>query len=532
MSTSRNGRRGAPVLAALLLAVAASPTLAPPARTAELTIGLMAAPTSLDPHFEGSTPNINALAHLFDCLVEEHGPGDLRPGLAVSWRAVDDFTWEFRLREGVRFHDGTPFTAEDVIFTLGRVGRVPNSPNPLTPFTRAIAAAEKVDAHTVRITTTGSYPFLPRDLAYVRILSARLHGAASTADFNAGRAAIGTGPYRLSGFTPKDRLVLERNPAWMGEAQPWDRVTLREIPANAARLAALLAGEVDVIERVGVADLPALRRDARVTLASVPGGEVLFLFPDSGRDATPFARDAAGNPMPRNPLKDVRVRRAISLAIDREALVERVLLGAAVPASQLNAPGAEGRAEDLPPLAFDLAAARRLLAEAGHPHGFALTLHGTRGLYPNDAQLMQAIGQMLARAGIRTEVDAMPQPVFVRRANAYEFSLYMLAYNSTTAASTLRGLLMTRDPPRGFGTVNRMRYSNLHLDSLMQLALQEMDPVRRSALLAQAQRTAVNDLAAIPLLVNVHTWASRTGKAHFTPSPLGRTRAMAARPAT
>ncbi|MCC7426985.1 MAG: ABC transporter substrate-binding protein [Alphaproteobacteria bacterium] len=507
-------------------------SLAQPAPAADLAIGLLAAPTSLDPHFEGSTPNINALAHLYDCLVEEAGPGDLRPGLALSWRAVDATTWEFVLRPGVRFHDGTPLAAEDIAFSLQRVRTVPNSPNPLTPFVRAISSVEVAGPDRIRVRTAAPYPFLPRDMAYVRILSRRLHEAASTSDFNVGRAAIGTGPYQLEGFTPRDRLALVRNPDWFGAAQPWDRVLLREIPANAARLAALLAGEIDLIERVGPSDLPRLRANPQIRLASVPGGEVLFLFPDSARDATPFVRDSAGQPLGRNPLRDLRVRRAISLALDRPTLAERVLQGAAVPASQLNAPGSEGRDETLPELGSDPAEARRLLAEAGYPDGFSITLHGTRGLYPNDAQLLQAIAQLLSRVGIRTEVDAMPQPVFVRRANEFEFSLYMLAYNSTTAASTLRGLLMTRDPPRGFGTVNRMRYSNPELDRLMLAALGEMDDASRARLLGLAQRAAVSDLAAIPLVATVHSWASRAGKAVFEPSPLGRTRAMAARPAS
>lgn len=508
-----------------------SPSAGAQPRPAELTVGLLAAPTSLDPHFEGSTPNINALAHLYDALVEEFGPGDLRPGLALSWRALDETRWEFRLRPGVRFHDGTPLGADDIAFSLARTREVPNSPNPLTPFTRAIAAQEvTADGQAIVITTRGAYPFLPRDMAYVRILSRRLHQGAATADFNAGRAAIGTGPYRLLGFTPRDELRLARNPDWFGAAQPWERVRLREIPSSGTRLAALLAGEVDLIERVGAADLEGLRRDPRIALASTPGGEVLFLFPDSARATTPFLRGPDGAPLPENPLRDLRVRQAISLAVDRQALAERVLFGAAVPVNQLNAPGSEGRAEDLPPLAHDPAEARRLLTAAGLPEGTTLVLHGTRGLYPSDAQLLQAVAQMLTRIGLRTEVEAMPQPVFVRRANAHEFSLYLLGYNSTTAASTLRGLLMTRDPPAGFGTVNRMRYSNPALDAAMRRALSEMDDARRAAALAEAQRIAVQDLAAIPLIANLHTWASRADRARFTASPLGRTRAMAARP--
>jgi peptide/nickel transport system substrate-binding protein len=523
-------RLGSCVLVAVALLAATLPGRAQQQAPA-LVIGIQQAPSSLDPHHEGSTPNINALAHLYDCLVEEEAPGVLRPGLALSWRVVGPEAWEFVLREGVRFHDGTPFVAEDVAFTVERVRGMSATPNPLTPFVRSIRAVEIVEPGRVRITTDGPNPFLPRDLAYVRMLSRRIHAAAEPRDFAEGRAAIGTGPYRLIRSEPQRGLELARNEAWFGASQPWSRVTLREIGSPAARAAALVSGDIDVMERVAVADLGWIRGDARLALSTTASGEMLFLFPDSTRDATPFVTDKAGNTLAANPFRDLRVRRALSLAIDRAALAARVMDGAALPAEQLNAPGSEGRAADLPPLAHDPAAARRLLAEAGFPDGFGVTLHGPRGLYTNDAALLQALGQSLARVGMAARVEALPPQVFTTRANAFEFSLYMFGYNSATAASTIRGLLMTRDPPRGFGTVNRMRYSNATLDGLMQRALVELDPAARGDLLAAAQREAVGDMAVVPLLYSVHAWASRADKVRFQANPLGRTRAMFAAPA-
>ena len=510
----------------LCLTLGAGPSPARP-----LAIGIQQAPSSLDPHHEGSTPNINALAHLYDCLVEEEAPGVLRPGLALSWRVAGPEAWDFELREGVRFHDGTPFVADDVAFTVERVRAMSATPNPLTPFVRSIRAIEILAPNRIRVVTDGPNPFLPRDLAYVRILSRRIHAAALPADFASGRAAIGTGPYRFARNEPQRGLEVERNEAWFGPAQPWTRVTLREIGSPAARAAALVSGEIDAMERVAVADLAWIRADARLALSTTASGEMLFLFPDSTRDDTPFVADRAGNRLDRNPWRDLRVRRALSLAIDRAGLAARVMDGAAIPAEQLNSPGSEGRAEDLPPLAHDPAAARRLLAEAGWPEGFATTLHGPRGLYTNDAALLQALGQALARVGIAARVEALPPQVFTTRANAFEFSLYLFGYNSATAASTIRGLLMTRDPPRGFGTVNRMRYANPVLDEVMRRALVELDPVRRGDLLAAAQREAVGDMAVVPLLYSVHAWATRADRVRFRANPLGRTRAMFAEPA-
>ncbi|MBL8698403.1 MAG: ABC transporter substrate-binding protein [Alphaproteobacteria bacterium] len=497
-----------------------------PAFAQSLSIAVQQGPTTLDPHYEGSTPNINALAHLYDCLVEEEAPGRLMPGLATGWRAIDDTRWAFTLREGVRFHDGTPFTAEDVVFSVERIRRLAGAPNPFTPFVRSIVGIDVVDPQTIHIRTEAPNPFLPRDLAYVRIVSRKLHAEAETKDFTEGRAAIGTGPYRLLRFTPQGGLELARNDAWFGTRQSWEGVTLKEIPSSAARAAALVSGEVDVIERVAVADLAWMRKDARVALATTASGEALFLFPDSTREASPFVTDKSGQPLAANPFRDVRVRRALSLAIDRPALVERVMDGAAVPANQVNSPGSEGRAADLPPLALDLDLARRLMAEAGWAEGFGVTLHGTRGLYTNDAALLQALAQAFARIGIAAKVEALPQPVFITRANAFEFSLFMAAYNSTTAASTIRGLLMTRDPPRGFGTVNRMRYANPALDEIMKRALTTLDGTARGELLAAAQREVIRDMAVVPLLYSVHNWATRTGRARFQANALGRTRAM------
>ena len=195
-------RLGSCVLVAVALLAATLPGRAQQQAPA-LVIGIQQAPSSLDPHHEGSTPNINALAHLYDCLVEEEAPGVLRPGLALSWRVVGPEAWEFVLREGVRFHDGTPFVAEDVAFTVERVRGMSATPNPLTPFVRSIRAVEIVEPGRVRITTDGPNPFLPRDLAYVRMLSRRIHAAAEPRVFAEGRADIGTGPYRLIRSEPQ-----------------------------------------------------------------------------------------------------------------------------------------------------------------------------------------------------------------------------------------------------------------------------------------------------------------------------------------
>jgi peptide/nickel transport system substrate-binding protein len=235
------GFRRAVLAAAATLCFATAPALAQ--RT--LTIGASSAPTGMDPHFHSSNMNNAQLRQIFDLLIDLDSAGRFQPRLAESWRAIDDRTWEFRLREGVRFHDGTPFTAEDVAFSYARVPTVPNSPGPFTPAVRLISRVEVVDPRTIRFHTREPHPFLEHDVAAVFILSRTVHATATLADFNAGRAMIGTGGYRFVSYAIGERLEIARNPDTWGPPQPWERVVTRVIPNAGARSASLLSGDVD-----------------------------------------------------------------------------------------------------------------------------------------------------------------------------------------------------------------------------------------------------------------------------------------------
>lgn len=496
----------------------------------ELRLGVSAAPSSLDPHFHNLLANNMTLQHVFEPLTWEDTDGRMTPKLAASWRSVDDTTWEFTLRPDARFHDGTPFTAEDVAFTLRRVPTVPNSPGLFSTFTRPITGIEQMDAHTVRLRTASPYPFLPRDLGNIMMLSARLHAEATASDFASGRAVIGTGPYRFRNYTAGEVLGLVANPAYREGAPPWSSVTVRAIAQDGARVAALLAGDVMLIDRVPGGDLPMLRNDPRIKLASVASANIVYLFPDGNRPDAPFVTDHAGQRLPANPLADVRVRRALALSIDREAMATRLLDGQATPALQLLAPGVEGRGEDPPTLGHDPAGARKLLAEAGYPDGFALTIHGPSGFIPDDAKMLQAVGQYFTRIGIRTRVEVQPRNVFFPRATAREYAVFLGSWTGTLGANTLRALVTTYTPDRGWGAFNRQRYSNAALDALMDRALTTMDDAARNRLIADAERVVLHDMAVIPLVFTKSTWAMRAGQVEYTPSPLARTQAMLARP--
>ena len=503
-------------LLSLASAGAASSLLAAPrlARAQEtLTIALGGAVSSIDPHFTNVVANLMVGAHIFDSLTRFDAEQNLRPALAESWRALDERTWEFKLRAGVSFCDGSPFGAEDVVATIHRVAWVPNSPSRFTPNTASIVESQIVDPLTIRFVTRAPTPLLPADLSVVQIVSRHCREA-PTVEFNAGRAAVGTGPYRLESFTPGERVELVRNDRYWGPAEPWARVSLRLITNASARVAALLSGAVEVIDAVPTTQIARLREDSRVQVSSVTSSRLIALLFDHHREATPFAFDkATGQPLARNPLRDLKVRRALTHAINRQALCERVMEGEATPAGQVLPDGFFGTIPGLGAPRFDPDAARALLAEAGYPNGFRLTLHGPNDRYVNDSQVMQAVAQMWTRVGVETRVEAITFPVFVTQMSRHEFSAWLVGWAPATGETSnpLRALVHSFEPDRGLGAINRGRYSNAPLDALIREASATIDDERRRALLQQAGRIVAEDVPVMPLYFERSSWAVRRG---------------------
>ena len=482
------------------------------AHAADLTIGLATDVTSLDPHYHNLTPNNNVAQHVYGQLVQRDEKEQLEPGLATQWKTVAPTTWEFTLRKGVKFHDGSDFTAADVVASMNRIPKVPNSPSPFTAYTKQITRIEVVDPHTVRFHTATPYPLMPSDLTQVTIIAKAAEGA-STDDFNSGKAANGTGPYKLVRFAKGDRVELARYDGWWGGKTSWERVTMRLLPQNAARVAALLAGDVTVIEAVPTADIAQLKQDKRLGLFRQVADRLIYIHLDSNRDASPFVTDKDGRPLERNPLKDARVRKALSKAIDRKAIVQRVMEGEAVPSGQLVPDFLFGASTNLKVESFDPEGAKKLLAEAGWPNGFGVTLHSPNDRYVNDSKIAQAVAQMWTRAGIPTKVTAMPSATYFPQATALNFSTMLLGWSTGTgeASSSLKALLMTFNKDKGFGGTNRGRYSNTKVDALTEDALQTVDDVKRAAYLQRATEIVVNDTGIIPVHFQVSTWAARDG---------------------
>ncbi|MBO1075674.1 ABC transporter substrate-binding protein [Roseomonas marmotae] len=478
-----------------------------------LRIGLAALNTTLDPHFQSSAPNNAVASHIFDALVTNDARSASRPGLAESWRLLDDTRWEFHLRR-TAFTDGREFSAEDAIVSLQRANDLPSTA-PLRIYTRGIRNMVATGPRRLLIETREPDPLLLNALSRIRIISAG-HRDAPTTEFNNGNAAIGTGALVLEEYEPGSHLRLSRNDGWWGGRLPWEAVELRLIADADARLAALLSGELDIIEAVPPGGAARVKAGSGFHLVRGISSRFVYLAMDQKRDVSPFITDHDGQPLARNPLKDRRVRQALSMAIDRKALVEQVMEGDAVIASQFLPPGGAGIAEGLSPVPFDPARAQALLAEAGYPEGFRLTLHGPGDRYVNATGLMQAVARMLTRVGIQAQAETMPWATYSQRNAGAGFSMSLAAWSVNTGetSSPLRALLATHDRKAGMGASNAGRYSNPELDALLRQALRNMEDGARNTLLARACEIAFTDHALLPLHHEVSAWAARRGAAY------------------
>jgi len=397
-------------LAAAVLSTTGLTGLALPGAAQTLTVGTRAGPESVDPHFTASGTHAEALKHVFDTLVWSGDKLQLEPRLAESWKPLDDTTWEFKLRKGVKFHDGSDFTAEDVKFSIERIPTV-SGPNPTTIYVRRVKETKIVDPYTIHIVTDGPAPTLPNDFIRLFIVSSKsaagLTKETANEAFNSGKAAVGTGPYKYVSWTPKDSFVVERFDGYWGDKQPWQRVVRKEIPNDAGRVAQLRAGQVDMIVRTPAADVPTLERDP--ALKVVKGDTVyVFYMEFDMRDTPPQISSKDGSPLPSNPFRDPRVREAFDLAIDRQALAEIAMEGLGKPQSQLVTPGIFGYNEKLQVTKANVNRAKELLAQAGFPSGFRVVFNFTNDRLPGDGAVGTAVSQMLARLGMTSRRPPSP----------------------------------------------------------------------------------------------------------------------------
>ena len=346
--------------------------------------------------------------------------------LATAWKSVDDTTWEFTLRQGAKFSNGQPFTPQDVIFTFCRVMNNEQSIGGSQPaVVQKFASVEARGDDTLVIKTRLPYPLLPNDMSRMPMLWSGIvqHGPITfdlkngcgvtgpwptVADFNGGKSAIGTGPYTLKSYVKGSAIELTRNEGYWGDKPAWGEVKLIPAPSAGPRLTGLLAGDFDLIENPAARDVKRISETPGFGYVITPSVRVVYFQFDVARSPSPMVKAADG----KNPLQDVRVRRAISMAIDRKAIAARIMDGAATPANQFLPDGMFGTLPQPPELKYDPEGAKKLLAEAGYPNGFELAVSSTNDRYINDAQISQAVAQYLSRVGIKASVDAMTRSIY------------------------------------------------------------------------------------------------------------------------
>ena len=500
------------VALAVLLAFAA-----PVASAQEFKLAMSSPPTSLDPHFYNLFPNLNVSDHVFETMVAMNPDSRVIPALAESWSLVNNLTWEFKLRKGVKFHDGSEMTAEDIAWSMERPSTIVGSPGKFDVYTKAIINKKIMDPYTIRFTTKEPYPLMLADLTSIYIVSKKLTTGLSSDDFSSGKGMVGTGPYKFAKFLRDDRLELDRNDAYWGKKPAWSKVTMRFIPNGATRLAALLAGDVQAIENVPTPDLAKVRSDASLALYSKVSHRLIYLYPDTKRDKSPFVTDKDGKPLDKNPMQDVRVRTALSMAINREAIRDRLMEGLSEPTNNLVPPTLFGNNPALKVVKYDPEGAKKLLAAAGYPNGFGLTLHTPNNRYVNDEKIAQTIAQMFSRIGVLTKVEGLPMSVYSARGTKSEYSIGLLGWGAQTgeASSPLRALLACDNPAKGLGGFNWLKYCNPKMDDLLQKALNTVDDKARLGLLQEASAIAINDVGLIPIHQQVTTWATKKGIAYI-----------------
>jgi peptide/nickel transport system substrate-binding protein len=510
--------------AKLTIAAFALATLAFRADAQTLTIGVRAGPESIDPDYTGVGTHAEAMKHIFDTLVWAGDQLQLEPGLATSWRPIDNTTWEFKLRQNVKFHDGSDFTAEDVKFSIERIPMA-SGPNSTTVYVKRVKGIKIIDPHTIDIITDGPAPTLPNDFVRLFIVS-KAAAAGLTKEnhneaFNSGKAAIGTGPFKFVSWTPKDQLVLERfDQYWRGPSH-WKRVIRKEIPNDTARVAQLRTGQVDIIVRAPASDIPTLQRDPKIRVIK---NKTIYVFTLSFdfREKTPQVRAKDGSTLAENPLRDPRVREAMDLAIDRSALAQISMEGMGTPASQIITSGIFGYIPNMPIPKPNVKRARELLKEAGYPNGFKVVLNFTNDRLPGDRAVGTSVAQMLAQIGLDVEAKGQPAAVLYPARARGDVSLTMTGWATLTGEAnyTYEVLTHTYDAAKGVGSFNWYRYSNPKLDRLIDAAAVQLDQKKRLAILQEAGEMIHKERVVLPLVVISSAWAMQKDKVDL-PKPRG-----------
>lgn len=499
----------------MLVAASVAAVLAAPAQAQTLRWAAQNDILTLDPHSQNHATTNAILQHAYEGLVRYNAKYEVEPSLATKWTYISPTQVRFELRKGVKFHDGTPFTADDVIFSYGRV-KQPNGTMGI--YVTGVSEIRKVDSHTVDLILSGPNPILLRNLVNFFIMSeawAKKNNSVNVADFKskeesfASRNVIGTGPYRITGWTPEQRITMTINNDW------WDKhggnvkeVIYTPIKSDPTRVAALLSGDVDMLTDLPTQDISRLRQDSKLKVVDGPEVRTIYLAPDLG---SPELKHS--NIKGKNPFADKRVRQALSLAIDREAIRRTTMRGLSIPAALIVAPGVNGHEDALDkPAPANVDAAKKLLADAGYPNGFEVRLNCPNNRYVNDEEICQNVVAMWARVGVKAQLAAENMVTFIQKVQNFDSSIYLLGWGVATydAQYSLQSLIRTRTTGAD-GNFNFSKISDPVVDRLTDAMKTETDVTKRNAMIREALVRTRDEMLVIPLHHQMRPWAMKAG---------------------
>ncbi len=472
-----------------------------------------------DPHAQNEGINNALLSQVYERLTSRDKDLRIGPSLALRWESVNATTWRFHLRKGVRFHDGAPFTADDVVFSIERA-QLPSSN--FKAFAGQLGKARRVDDHTVEFVTPRPTPMFLELVNTIQIMSrawALKNGAAKPQDFKnaedtfASRNANGTGPFRFVAWEPEVKTTLQRNKAWWGLADGRmegnvTEVTYRPIKSDATRMAALVSGEVDFVLDPPLQDVARLRKSAQVTILEGPENRVIFLVMNQAGESLPY-----GNVKGKNPFLDVRVRQALYHAIDVEAIRTQVMRGLSAPTGAMVPARASSPASTEPRLLpYDPGRARKLLAEAGYPNGFETQLMCPNNRYVNDERICTALSAMFAKVGVKATLTLLPRAQFFQNVDQFDFAMHLYGWGgAATDPGLVLGPILHSPDGTGRGDFNSGRFRDPQLDQMIQASETEMDAPRRARMLEEALQRVRTEAYTIPLHRQFIPWAVRKG---------------------
>ncbi|MDO8420202.1 MAG: ABC transporter substrate-binding protein [Rubrivivax sp.] len=500
---------------ALLLATAMAAVAALPAQAQTLRWAAQNDILTMDPYAQNHTTTLTVLMHAYEGLTRYNAKYEVEPALATKWTFMSPTQVRFELRKGVKFHDGTPFTADDVVFSFGRI-KQPTSTT--TIYVAGVSDVKKVDDHTVDFILAGPNPILLRQIVDFRIMSkawAEKNNTTKTQDYKAkeenyaSRNAMGTGPFKVTSWVPDQRITMTLNPDWWDKHQSnIKEVVYTPIKSDPTRVAALLSGDVDMLTDLPTQDVARLRNDPKLKIVDGPEVRTIFLAPDVGSPELKYSSVKG-----KNPFMDKRVRQALSMSIDREAIKRNTMRGLSIPAGLMVAPGVNGHSPDIDtPAKVDIDAAKRLLADAGYPDGFEVRLNCPNNRYVNDEEICQNILAMWARIGVKASLVAENMATFSQKFQNFDSSLYMLGWGVATydAQYMIQSLVRTRTSGAD-GNFNFSKVSDPVVDRLTDAMKTETDVAKRNAMIKEALLRIKDEVLLIPIHHQMRPWAMKAG---------------------